>query len=43
VLPIVVVVAAVGWFVPLLGITLVAFLVLDAAIGLARRTRAAAR
>jgi uncharacterized iron-regulated membrane protein len=42
-LPIAVVVAAIGWFVPLLGITLVAFLVLDAAIGLARRTRAAAR
>lgn len=35
--PAVVVVAAVGWFVPLLGITLVGFLVLDALVGLARR------
>lgn len=37
--PVVLVTAAVGWFVPLLGITLVAFLVLDVAIGLLRRLR----
>jgi uncharacterized iron-regulated membrane protein len=34
------VVALVGWFVPLLGITLVAFLVLDGAVGGVRRLRA---
>lgn len=38
-LPIAVVVVAIGWFVPLLGITLVAFLLLDGLIGLARRMR----
>lgn len=41
--PFVVVVAAIGWFVPLLGITLVAFLVLDAVIGATRRLRARKR
>ncbi|MFD8630791.1 PepSY-associated TM helix domain-containing protein [Streptomyces sp. NPDC059533] len=42
-LPLVAVTAVVGWFVPLLGISLVAFLVIDVALGLvaARRGRAA--
>lgn len=42
-LPAVVVVGAVGWFVPLLGITLVGFLVLDALVGLVRRRPEPAR
>ncbi|MFF4011401.1 PepSY-associated TM helix domain-containing protein [Streptomyces sp. NPDC001717] len=42
-LPLVAVTAVVGWFVPLLGISLVAFLVIDVALGFvaARRGRAA--
>nr|WP_269329818.1 PepSY domain-containing protein [Kineosporia babensis] len=31
--------AAVGWFMPVLGVTLIAFLVVDAAVGLARNQR----
>ncbi|MFC8076786.1 PepSY-associated TM helix domain-containing protein [Streptomyces sp. NPDC057307] len=41
-LPLIAVAALVGWFVPLLGITLVAFLVLDMALGAVTRARARA-
>ncbi|MFJ8015228.1 PepSY-associated TM helix domain-containing protein [Streptomyces sp. NPDC096339] len=41
-LPLVAVTAVVGWFVPLLGISLVAFLVIDVALGFVARRRAAA-
>ncbi|MFE5857248.1 PepSY-associated TM helix domain-containing protein [Streptomyces sp. NPDC056500] len=41
-LPLIAVTALVGWFVPLLGITLVAFLVLDLAVGWAQKLRAPA-
>ncbi|MFE6842425.1 PepSY-associated TM helix domain-containing protein [Streptomyces sp. NPDC057686] len=43
-LPLAAVIAVVGWFVPLLGISLVAFLAVDVLLGLiaARRTKAAA-
>lgn len=40
-LPLIAVAALVGWFVPLLGITLVAFLVLDVVLGAVARARAA--
>ncbi|MFD7257120.1 PepSY-associated TM helix domain-containing protein [Streptomyces sp. NPDC059874] len=40
-LPLVAVIAVVGWFVPLLGISLVAFLVIDAALGFVAGRRAA--
>ncbi|KIF02449.1 peptidase [Streptomyces sp. RSD-27] len=40
-LPLACVTALVGWFVPLLGISLLAFLVVDAALGLVARRRAA--
>ncbi|MFF2525706.1 PepSY-associated TM helix domain-containing protein [Streptomyces liangshanensis] len=39
-LPLAAVTAAVGWFVPLLGISLVAFLLLDGALGLTAKARA---
>lgn len=42
-LPLIAVAALVGWFVPLLGITLVAFLILDAVLGAVARARARAR
>ncbi|MEV7680934.1 PepSY domain-containing protein [Streptomyces sp. NPDC088341] len=42
-LPLAVVVALVGWFVPLLGISLLVFLVLDGALGLSARVRARSR
>jgi uncharacterized iron-regulated membrane protein len=42
VLPLVAVTAVVGWFVPLLGISLVAFLVVDVVLGLVARRRTAA-
>ncbi|MHC0430904.1 PepSY-associated TM helix domain-containing protein [Streptomyces sp. O3] len=41
-LPLAAVTALVGWFVPLLGISLLAFLVLDVAVGLVKRARAGA-
>ncbi|MFB6619981.1 PepSY-associated TM helix domain-containing protein [Streptomyces sp. NPDC056367] len=41
-LPAAAVTAVVGWFVPLLGISLVVFLVIDVALGLVARRRAAA-
>ncbi|WP_329388568.1 PepSY-associated TM helix domain-containing protein [Streptomyces sp. NBC_01716] len=41
-LPLIAVAALVGWFVPLLGITLVAFLVLDVVLGAVARARARA-
>ncbi|MFD5893738.1 PepSY-associated TM helix domain-containing protein [Streptomyces sp. NPDC060366] len=40
-LPLIAAAALVGWFVPLLGITLVAFLVLDVVLGAVARARAA--
>ncbi|MFJ2647078.1 PepSY-associated TM helix domain-containing protein [Streptomyces sp. NPDC087420] len=42
-LPLAAVTAVVGWFVPLLGISLLAFLLLDGALGLSARTRTRAR
>jgi uncharacterized iron-regulated membrane protein len=38
-LPLVVLMVAVGWFVPLLGVTLAAFLVVDVAVGALARYR----